>query len=263
MNINLTLVMQAVAFAAFIWFSAKFVWPPLMRAIETRQKQIADGLAAGEQGRQEPRQRRDAHRRPARPKRRRRRPRSSRTGEKFRAETIELVEGRGARPRPTASSPPRRPRSSRKSRAREGAAAQPGGRPRGGGRRRRSCSARSTAKAHADLLAASCSAELYAMAELTTIARPYADAAFQIAREENALPGWSEMLRFAECDRRRSADGGRARQPEAGRGRRRNRCCCRSRGDRFERRRPQLRPRAGRGATASRCCRRSRAVRRR
>lgn len=53
MNINLTLIMQAVAFAAFIWFCARFVWPPLMRAIETRQKQIADGLAAGEQGRKE------------------------------------------------------------------------------------------------------------------------------------------------------------------------------------------------------------------
>jgi F-type H+-transporting ATPase subunit b len=52
MNINLTLLMQAVAFAAFIWFTAKFIWPPLMRAIETRQKTIADGLAAGEQGRQ-------------------------------------------------------------------------------------------------------------------------------------------------------------------------------------------------------------------
>ncbi len=52
MNINLTLVMQAVAFAAFIWFTAKFVWPYLTRAIETRQRQIADGLAAGEQGRQ-------------------------------------------------------------------------------------------------------------------------------------------------------------------------------------------------------------------
>jgi F-type H+-transporting ATPase subunit b len=51
MNINLTLVMQAVAFAAFIWFTAKFVWPPLMRAIDTRQKTIADGLAAGEAGR--------------------------------------------------------------------------------------------------------------------------------------------------------------------------------------------------------------------
>jgi F-type H+-transporting ATPase subunit b len=52
MNINLTLLMQAVAFAAFIWFTARFIWPPLMRAIESRQKQIADGLAAGEQGRQ-------------------------------------------------------------------------------------------------------------------------------------------------------------------------------------------------------------------
>ena len=53
MNINLTLLMQAAAFAAFIWFTARFVWPPLMRAIESRQKQIADGLAAGEQGRKE------------------------------------------------------------------------------------------------------------------------------------------------------------------------------------------------------------------
>ncbi len=53
MNINLTLIMQAVAFAAFIWFCARFIWPPLMRAIETRQKQIADGLAAGDQGRKE------------------------------------------------------------------------------------------------------------------------------------------------------------------------------------------------------------------
>jgi F-type H+-transporting ATPase subunit b len=53
MNINFTLVMQAIAFAAFIWFCARFVWPPLMHAIDTRQKQIADGLAAGEQARQE------------------------------------------------------------------------------------------------------------------------------------------------------------------------------------------------------------------
>lgn len=52
MDINLTLIMQAVAFAAFIWFTAKFVWPPLMTAIEARRKTIADGLAAGEQGRQ-------------------------------------------------------------------------------------------------------------------------------------------------------------------------------------------------------------------
>jgi F-type H+-transporting ATPase subunit b len=51
MNINITLVTVAIAFAGFIWFTASFVWPPLMRAIENRQKQIADGLAAGEEGR--------------------------------------------------------------------------------------------------------------------------------------------------------------------------------------------------------------------
>lgn len=52
MNINLTLFAQAAAFAAFIWFTYRFVWPPLMGAIEARQKQIADGLAASEAGRQ-------------------------------------------------------------------------------------------------------------------------------------------------------------------------------------------------------------------
>jgi F-type H+-transporting ATPase subunit b len=53
MNINLTLFAQAATFAAFIWFTARFVWPPLMRAIEARQKVIAEGLAAAEKGRQE------------------------------------------------------------------------------------------------------------------------------------------------------------------------------------------------------------------
>ncbi len=50
MNINFTLFAQALVFTAFIWFTVKFVWPPLLRAIEARQKQIADGLAAGERG---------------------------------------------------------------------------------------------------------------------------------------------------------------------------------------------------------------------
>jgi F-type H+-transporting ATPase subunit b len=45
-------VMQAVAFFLFIWFCAKFIWPPLTAAIETRQKQIAEGLAAAEAGKQ-------------------------------------------------------------------------------------------------------------------------------------------------------------------------------------------------------------------
>ena len=51
MNINLTLLMQAIGFGLFIWFTAKFIWPPLMRAVETRQRQIAEGLQAGEEGR--------------------------------------------------------------------------------------------------------------------------------------------------------------------------------------------------------------------
>jgi F-type H+-transporting ATPase subunit b len=50
MNISLTLFAQAISFALFIWFTAKFVWPPLMKAIDERQKKIADGLAAAEQG---------------------------------------------------------------------------------------------------------------------------------------------------------------------------------------------------------------------
>ena len=51
MNLNLTLIAQAITFTAFIWFTVKFIWPYMLRAIETRQKTIADGLAAGEQGR--------------------------------------------------------------------------------------------------------------------------------------------------------------------------------------------------------------------
>jgi F-type H+-transporting ATPase subunit b len=50
MNLNLSMLAQAITFAAFIWFTVKFVWPPMLRAIEARQKTIADGLAAAEQG---------------------------------------------------------------------------------------------------------------------------------------------------------------------------------------------------------------------
>lgn len=50
MNINLTLLGQMIAFAAFVWFTMKFVWPPLVRALEERKAKIADGLAAAERG---------------------------------------------------------------------------------------------------------------------------------------------------------------------------------------------------------------------
>jgi F-type H+-transporting ATPase subunit b len=50
MSFNLTLIAQMLAFAAFILFTVKLVWPHMLRAIEARQKTIADGLAAAEQG---------------------------------------------------------------------------------------------------------------------------------------------------------------------------------------------------------------------
>ena len=53
MNINLTLVVQMLVFAVFVWFTMKFVWPPLVKALEERQEKIADGLAAAERGRRE------------------------------------------------------------------------------------------------------------------------------------------------------------------------------------------------------------------
>jgi F-type H+-transporting ATPase subunit b len=48
MNINATLIGQAIAFAIFVWFCMKYVWPPLLDAIEARQKKIADGLTQAE-----------------------------------------------------------------------------------------------------------------------------------------------------------------------------------------------------------------------
>jgi F-type H+-transporting ATPase subunit b len=52
-NINATLIGEAIWFAVFIWITMKFVWPPLAKAISDRQKMIADGLAAGERGKHE------------------------------------------------------------------------------------------------------------------------------------------------------------------------------------------------------------------
>ena len=46
MNINATLIGQLIAFTVFVWFCMKFVWPPLMEAIEKRQQDIADGRLA-------------------------------------------------------------------------------------------------------------------------------------------------------------------------------------------------------------------------
>lgn len=50
MDINATLIGQAFGFLVLVWFTWKFIWPPLLGAIEERQKKIADGLAAADRG---------------------------------------------------------------------------------------------------------------------------------------------------------------------------------------------------------------------
>ena len=50
MQINWTFVGQAIEFIIFVWLCMKFIWPPIISAIEARQKDIADGLEAAEKG---------------------------------------------------------------------------------------------------------------------------------------------------------------------------------------------------------------------
>jgi F-type H+-transporting ATPase subunit b len=47
---NLTLIGQSIAMLVFVWFCMKYIWPPIMGAIEARQTEIAAGLAAAERG---------------------------------------------------------------------------------------------------------------------------------------------------------------------------------------------------------------------
>ena len=53
MNINATLLGQTITFIIFVWFCLKFIWPHIMKAMEDRKNQIAEGLAAAERGRHE------------------------------------------------------------------------------------------------------------------------------------------------------------------------------------------------------------------
>ncbi|PHS31858.1 MAG: F0F1 ATP synthase subunit B [Methylophaga sp.] len=53
MNLNATIIGQMIAFAIFVAFCMKYVWPPIMAALDERTKKIADGLAAAERGRHE------------------------------------------------------------------------------------------------------------------------------------------------------------------------------------------------------------------
>lgn len=53
MDINITLIGEFITFAIFVWFTMKYIWPPLMQAIADRQKKITDGLAAADQGKRD------------------------------------------------------------------------------------------------------------------------------------------------------------------------------------------------------------------
>jgi F-type H+-transporting ATPase subunit b len=53
MNINATLIGQMLSFVVFVWFTMKYVWTPIMGALDARRKEIADGLATAERGRTE------------------------------------------------------------------------------------------------------------------------------------------------------------------------------------------------------------------
>lgn len=53
MNINATLILQSIAMMIFVWFCMKFIWPPLLKAMDERREKIADGLAASDRAEKE------------------------------------------------------------------------------------------------------------------------------------------------------------------------------------------------------------------
>jgi F-type H+-transporting ATPase subunit b len=53
MNFNATLIGQTVTFILFVWFCMKYIWPPLMAALDERNARISEGLAAAQRGQQD------------------------------------------------------------------------------------------------------------------------------------------------------------------------------------------------------------------
>jgi F-type H+-transporting ATPase subunit b len=51
-DINMTLIGQTIAMIVFVWFCMKFIWPPILTALEERQQQIEEGLAAADKGKE-------------------------------------------------------------------------------------------------------------------------------------------------------------------------------------------------------------------
>jgi F-type H+-transporting ATPase subunit b len=52
-NINASLFIQWIPFAVFVWFTMKFIWPPITKALDERAQKIADGLAAADKAKAE------------------------------------------------------------------------------------------------------------------------------------------------------------------------------------------------------------------
>ena len=53
MNLNATLILQSIAMMIFVWFCMKFIWPPLLKAMDERRERIAEGLAASDRAEKE------------------------------------------------------------------------------------------------------------------------------------------------------------------------------------------------------------------
>ena len=53
MSINATIIGQMITFALLVWFTMKYIWPPLIQALEERKQKIAEGLAAADKGQHE------------------------------------------------------------------------------------------------------------------------------------------------------------------------------------------------------------------
>ena len=189
-----------------------------MRAIDTRQKAIADGIAAGEEGRQSLA---NAEKRIA-DMMAEAKSRSSEIiaqGEKLKSETVDAAkaEAKAEADRILAAA---KAEIAAGDRAREGIAARPGRRPRRRGRREdpEARGRREGARGPARVDPAR-ALDRTAMAEPTTIARPYAEAAFELAQASERAARLVVDAALCERGRRRSGDGAGARQPEADGGR--------------------------------------------
>jgi F-type H+-transporting ATPase subunit delta len=193
-NINATLFVQMAVFAALWWFTAKYVWPPIVKSLDERSRRIADGLAAADKAKADlaaAEKRVQAEIGAARASATEVRANAEKAAahmlEEARAEATRIVaEARRGR----------RGRGGPRRAARQGRAAR-AGRDAGGHRRRAdpaSRDRRDPPRRTPRRPAGRATLRIGPMAESLTIARPYAEAAFKLARDAGALQPWSAAL---------------------------------------------------------------------